>query len=267
MKKIRNKTCYFCGKQATSFEHVPPKCLFPQRKDVEDEDYRKELIRVPSCDKHNAQKSRDDEFLMVSLAPIVGNNDLAFRHTKTKIQRAHAENPHLANEVISDAQNMSLALPEGVTFPVLLGKPDTPRLCRALEATARGLYFHENGKRFKGKVAVFPSFVKYQPGSTMSIYELLCEKMIAQERHDWEVHGRNPEVFTYQIGSADQYGLIPMVMTFYSRAEVLISFQPKGVRLPHRSIFDATPKSPVSVEIKLGEGEDALRIVWRCTGD
>lgn len=76
-----------CDKEATTVEHVPPKCLFPEFKDA-GEDLRVNLITVPSCDDHNGKKSRDDEFLMVSLAGLIGNNSIGFQHYHGKIQRA-----------------------------------------------------------------------------------------------------------------------------------------------------------------------------------
>ena len=39
------KKCYKCDKEATGQEHIPPKCIFPERKDL-DGDYRKNLITV-----------------------------------------------------------------------------------------------------------------------------------------------------------------------------------------------------------------------------
>ena len=69
-------TCYMCGNPAITKEHVPPKCLFPEKKDIGTDKYRLDLITVPSCEKHNNLKSDDDEFLMVSLAGILGNNSI-----------------------------------------------------------------------------------------------------------------------------------------------------------------------------------------------
>lgn len=267
MPKAQTDKCYFCGAPATSSEHVPPKCLFPEQKDLSQEEHRKNLITVPSCDKHNAQKSRDDEFLMACLAPVVGNNGTAFLHTITKLARAHARNPHLINDTIREVRDERLVAPNGLTFPVLVGKPDISRLCRTLQAVARGLYFHANGMRFKGKVTVIPSFVNFPRGDTMSVIQLLSRRMIDQERGSWESHGDNSKIFSYQIGPVDQYGLTPMVMTFYSRAEVFTAFQPKGVRLPHKNVFDATAENPIDVQIKLAEGQNARRLTWRCTGE
>src|SRR6056297_1597568 len=110
MPKQQRGRCYFCGKPATSSEHVPPKCIFPEQKDLPDEDYRKNLITVPSCDKHNAAKSRDDEFLMACLAPVVGNNGAGFLHMNTKLSRSYARNPHLLDDNIRDPKSLNLGL-------------------------------------------------------------------------------------------------------------------------------------------------------------
>jgi hypothetical protein len=80
--------CYMCERPATSREHVPPRCLFPESKDMDGESYRQNLITVPSCDQHNMAKSRDDEFLMVSLAGIIGNNSIGYRHKFGKVNKA-----------------------------------------------------------------------------------------------------------------------------------------------------------------------------------
>src|SRR5438876_341492 len=77
-----------CSSVATSREHVPPKNLFPEASDIGGKSYRVNLITVPSCDEHNTQKSHDDEFLMVSLAGIIGNNSIGYMHKLGKVDRA-----------------------------------------------------------------------------------------------------------------------------------------------------------------------------------
>lgn len=72
---------------ATSREHVPPKNLFPEARDFPGRDFRQQLITVPSCDIHNLAKSQDDEFLMVCLAGLVGNNSIGYRHNMGKVDR------------------------------------------------------------------------------------------------------------------------------------------------------------------------------------
>ena len=67
-------TCYMCEQANTTPEHVPPKCIFPEVKDL-GIDYRKSLITVPSCDAHNLRKSKDDEYLMFVLTCSITNNE------------------------------------------------------------------------------------------------------------------------------------------------------------------------------------------------
>jgi hypothetical protein len=51
-------TCYMCDRDASSREHVPPAAFFPEQKESPDgKDYRRNLITVPSCSKHNYEKT------------------------------------------------------------------------------------------------------------------------------------------------------------------------------------------------------------------
>jgi hypothetical protein len=58
------KYCYCCNALATTREHVPPQCFFPKKKHlpVGSKNYRRELITVPSCERHNTERSHDDEY-------------------------------------------------------------------------------------------------------------------------------------------------------------------------------------------------------------
>ena len=70
------ETCYMCDSIATTREHVPPKCLFPEKKDIGDDIYRQNLITVPSCDKHNTSKSQEYN---------PGNTDVVVRLKKNQV--------------------------------------------------------------------------------------------------------------------------------------------------------------------------------------
>lgn len=64
--------CYFCGNPDVSDEHVPPQCFFP-------DDRRNALISVRSCDEHNSNKSKDDEYfrgVFLSSNLVDGNPDV-----------------------------------------------------------------------------------------------------------------------------------------------------------------------------------------------
>lgn len=52
--------CYFCGGEVTGVEHIPPRSFFPKGK-------RNNLITVDSCDIHNQEKSKEDEYIRAIL--------------------------------------------------------------------------------------------------------------------------------------------------------------------------------------------------------
>jgi hypothetical protein len=58
-----DRTCYYCGKKATTKEHVPPKQMF--------KGFDCDSITVPSCIEHNCTKSGEDQAIVtVFLIPI-----------------------------------------------------------------------------------------------------------------------------------------------------------------------------------------------------
>src|SRR6266446_10964088 len=71
-------TCYACDQPKVSREHVPPLCFFPEEKDAAGQSvYRRELIRVPSCEFHNTRKSDDDLYAAFHLAGTIRGNRCA----------------------------------------------------------------------------------------------------------------------------------------------------------------------------------------------
>ncbi|MBJ9270241.1 hypothetical protein HV032_11145 [Citrobacter freundii] len=65
--------CYFCSAPAVSREHIPPQGLFPSGAI-----FREELITVPSCKKHNENKSDLDHRMLtflVGTSSVVSDED------------------------------------------------------------------------------------------------------------------------------------------------------------------------------------------------
>lgn len=239
--------CYFCGQEATSREHVPPQCIFPEKKDAFGEDYKKDLITVPSCEEHNMKKSKDDEFLMFVVSSIVGNNSLGYIQTKTKITRAVKRNPRLTKTIIKNAKEETIIV-NGTEFPVLGGAPDMPRLVRSLEYVARGIFYYEYKKVFTGKCSMIPGFIKFEDDleKLKSISELLFE----QEKDKWNIKGTNPNIFEYGVGPVDLYGFYPMYLRFFQGPKTYVGFQPENTTFPFRTLDEATPENPIIITIK-----------------
>lgn len=140
-------SCYRCDEPGTTREHVPPKCLFPEAKDMGGLHLREDLITVPSCPVHNTAKSRDDEFLMVCMAGILGNNSIGFRHRLSKVNKAIRRSAdRLLQEVFIDkAEVRRIELERNRFIDVLWGTPDIARLKHCFEHIAHGLHVHHFG--------------------------------------------------------------------------------------------------------------------------
>jgi hypothetical protein len=250
--KTSGHQCYFCGQAATSREHVPPLCIFPEAKDSFGKDHRKNLITVPSCDEHNLKKSKDDEFLMACVTATVGNNGAAYIQTNTKLRRAFERNEkRLFKTAIAEPKDAIWKSPAGKEFPILVGQPDLPRLCRVLDHVARGLYFHVNQNPFRGKCRLLVDWVKYPDDSGLELVKRMIRIMFRQERHRYTVYEQNSDIFKFGIGPTDAYGLTPMLMTFFRGSHVWCGFQPEGVEAPFRTLDEATPENPIIIDIKI----------------
>ena len=225
--------CYWCGAPATSREHVPPKCLFPELKDtgpIFNESYREHLITVPSCDKHNLSKSNDDQYLMLHLAPLVGNNSIAYIHTKTKLARTLERKPYLLD--IKGEANLKLG---AESFPVCFVECNLIRLSYSFEAIARALYFVEYGIAFKGECKVFSNIYANQNDMEAKAFILDSVCKLEDERKScWKskIKGFNPKIFTYQFSPVDDLGTQTICLTFYERTKVfVILVQPENPKM------------------------------------
>lgn len=223
--KLKNQHCYICGAPATSKEHVPPQCLFPEKKDIGTDQYRNNLITVPSCDLHNTKKSKDDEFLMAILSGYTGNNFLGFVHTQTKVARAMERNERFLDVFLKDAAPKWVKNKSGNPMPILQGTPDFPRLTRCFENIAHGLYYHHFKKTFDGRIFCIIDFVNYM-NENAEKWKHLYRKVYELEAHEFKMEGNSPQIFKYLITKPLEDGAFGMRLIFYEGAMVSVSFHP-----------------------------------------
>jgi hypothetical protein len=218
----KNEVCYWCGKLATSTEHVPPKCLFPEEKDVNQiyaQSFRKNLITVPSCDEHNMEKSHEDEYLMSCLSGIVGNNGVAFVHNATKVKRAIYRNPNIIKIIKKDILKI-----DGHKFPVLWVNFDVEKLMYSFEAIARALYFHEQNKNFGGECKIVSRIFTHPDAKKWSGFNIRATELIEKEQPYWEteIKGENTKIFTYQFSPIDGFKCQTLVLTFFEATKIYV---------------------------------------------
>ena len=220
-----------CDKDAVSSEHVPPKNLFPEQKDV-GEDYRKHLITVPSCEIHNGAKSKDDEFLMVSLAGIFGNNSIGYSHKLTKVNRAIRRS---SNRLLDKAftKRKHYHLKKGNNFlEIIWGTPDYKRLINCFEHIAYGLHYHHLQKCFKGKLKVILGYLHSKDESHNNFVQFIKHQSKIDLKNIAE-YGANKDIFYYQFSEPDIYGTYLVHMRFYGGIDVYASFLPEDKLEPY----------------------------------
>jgi hypothetical protein len=224
------ETCYMCADPATSREHVPPLCIFPEAKDLKSgEDLRKNLITVPSCDTHNTKKSKDDEFLLFVLTLSIANNQAAKQQGDTKILRAVTRNPKLPSHFFSKLSPVVAADQDGEIFPTSLAKIDFQRFLRITTQMAHGLYFNHFNRRFVGKCAIFADFLlNHETQSAVESNERqYAVAQAAKPYFDQETqYGSNPAVFAYSVLSPDANGLIGARMQFFEASNLYLAYIP-----------------------------------------
>ena len=226
--------CYMCNKPAEGVEHVPPRCLFPEKKDLpEGIDLRKQLITVPACDEHNTSKSQDDEYLLYLLVINLPANEIAKNQFLTKIMRSMERNPGLIKKIMANPHPVIAVDKEtGEAHHTVAVKIDDARLDSALDHIARALYFYHYKAQWLGNVRTQPDFLlaSLDPEEGQE-QNKLGENMVAaadQLFSDKEFHGANPDVFKYQVLEGSENVHIIMRLHFYNGCRVSVFFGANG---------------------------------------
>ena len=208
--------CYMCEQPACSREHVPPLNLFPASSESGGIDYRINLITVPSCALHNSAKSHDDEFLMVSLAGIIGNNSVGYMHKLGKVDRAVRRSAgRLLDKVVTKKKHVeAVELADNKFVEVIWGTPDIQRLEKCFDHIVRGLHMHHFNAPFQGSVKVHFGYLYHEQPSPRNWNQFIIDRSEIDLQGKLR-YGDNSEVFFYQITDKDQYGLFLIRLCFY----------------------------------------------------
>jgi hypothetical protein len=189
---VDTETCYSCDRPATTREHAPPKCFFPEEKDV-GRDLRKNLISVPSCEDHNTARSRDDQYAMAFVVMQYQTTGVARDQFATKIIRSLKRDLTLVDQVFNEARQLTVNGQPSVVVSV-----DRARFDRVMASTFRALIYHESGEKLNSEVSVFSLGIQHQnferdPNEAVLAFQI---RSVLKEQPRL---GANPEVFWYQF--------------------------------------------------------------------
>jgi hypothetical protein len=183
---------------------------------------------VPSCEQHNSAKSSDDEFLLVSLAGIVGNNSIGYLHKFTKVNRAiYRSSFALLEQAMKNPRLEALEFGPNQFIDVIWGTPDYERLTACFDRIARGLHLAHFEQKFVGSTRTLLGYTRNNEPNPAEFQRFIRDK-VELELHDKPRIGTNPEVFTFQFTDRDQFGLYLVHLQFYGSLDVFVALIPES---------------------------------------
>lgn len=217
-------TCYACESQATTREHAPPRALFPEQKDLTPGvDLRKDLIVVPSCDKHNSQTSTDDEYLMWILSLPLQGNKTKQDHFKSKAMRAYRRRPDTFFGLLENLTPIQLEDAQGVRHDSAAFMVDIPRFDRCMWKIAVAIFYFETATKWLGGYRVFSDACVEMVGPDAARQNEVRYEVVGQMYEAFgslPAKGSNPEVFTYRLVISSNKAAI--LLSFYDGIRVVV---------------------------------------------
>lgn len=192
-------TCYLCGSEATTRDHVPPKTLFaPPRPN--------NLITVPACLSCNTSYSRDEEYFRNNVVAV--SNFTNAGEVWEMVRRSYLRRPAIHSDLL------------GRTFPIRVGisaltaiRFEKTRTNRVLEKIAKGLVYHHYGRRLPEGTACEVYLTERAPQSVLAILPRL------------PCRGRFGSTFSYIGGMAgDKPNTGMWLLIFYVSRVFTVSF-------------------------------------------
>ncbi len=219
--------CYYCGQEATTKEHVPPRALFPEKRDVLDgTNYRNNLTTVPSCEAHNLGKSLDDEYLLYVLVMSLPSNEVAKNQFLTKIHRAVATNPSLLKRLLLKYEEVTVH--DNITdkwFKTIAIRPEQNRLVNIFTSIAKGIYYLEKDTAWNSKVHIVTEFTLSLSDVESNNKQTMLVKGVDSVFSNCIHKGDNPDVFKYQF--MDINGNCMSRFHFYGSSRVTVAYRTK----------------------------------------
>ena len=209
-----SEICYLCSEEKFSMEHVPAKCFFP-----EESEYRKDLIMVPSCKKHNEDTSKDDEYVRNIICMSIGNNSVAFKQFIDKVLESFQHSPALKSQTLQKVQKVYVKEEENNIEPALAFQIDRERFDKVMKKIGYALYYHEYGKVWQRGLIVATEFlldINMQQDELGKMIQEFKPQLITPK-----FDGENPKVFQYKFGETTTEDVI-LWMKFYEGFEVFI---------------------------------------------
>lgn len=239
MKSSKKVQCYCCTELATTKDHVPPSCFFPKSKYLPNNspNYRKNLLTVPACPKHNNFRSRDDEYTAVVIA-MNSKSKLAVTMFKEKwVHTLLRREGLLGKRIFSTARDVRYFSRENClytpNYSVAISY-EMGRIERVIKSIAYALYYLESNCQDKwgndceiiSPMFRCPDLSNPKQNYFLNFVDKLFINGIKHEELGLEKKGNNPEVFYYQFVKLNKSYVIRLV--FFDCFPIFALFKEEG---------------------------------------
>lgn len=218
MKIKSGMTCYYCGNEASSSEHVPPKCFFPK-------DRRDALIQVPACALHNEGTSKDDSYVLFIISSFIGNNAIGKTHSLDKGIKPVVRSEALQKVMSENSIGIFADSGDGLEATKMI-KIDRDRFDAEIKKMAYALFYHSYGKQWGKELFIGTNSMLCEDGRIEELGELINETKGVISACGIEdscpLKGSNPEVFKYRFIETDNPDEPILQMIFYEGFEVWV---------------------------------------------
>ncbi len=215
--------CYICGEQATSVEHAPARCFFP-------EDRRVNLTTVESCATHNEDTSKDDEYVRNIIAMSIGNNQVALTHFLQNCMRSFNRSPRLFQATTGINKRVYIAETEHSNIqPTYAFSIDRDRINLVMRKIAYATFFKKYEMPWNRELAIGTEYLRTSDMKADDFGLLIQEakRLIGAPTYE----GNNPEVFKFSFlqTESDDVNEQLLIMSFYEGFEAWVFPQPATV--------------------------------------
>lgn len=205
------KKCVYCGSEADTKEHIPPKGIYPKG-------HRDNLITVPACKKCNNDFSKDDEYFKVKLflRKKVGEDNRTQSHIDSMLNGLKRnENFRFLNLLVDEIRGEDIF------------SYNRKRIVSIAEKTVRGLYYYHFEKILDDSIeikATIEDEFSFLPTKLKDVLDKVYTELIQQEEKDV-----SNGIFKYQYKNniSNIEFISAWLLTFYDDLRFIILTSPK----------------------------------------
>ena len=204
---VSENICVFCGGQATTSDHIPPRGIFPKPLPS-----NSNLITVPACQKCNQGSSQDDEQFRnyVALSVSADKNFESTEYQKEPAKRSAKSFQRNSGRGLKNLEP-ALVLINNEYKPVFTARAEYCVTGRVIVKIVRGLYFYHFRSIFPKDKKIYFEIQNYSRKGVFDFFKnwpLRCSYIV------------DKDIFCYKFEKMPDKDISLWLFTFYGNTKI-----------------------------------------------